>query len=99
MREAGDEFRNKYLDSSDQKDKTPYTENWIEQVPKANSAIGGPFLGVHMRRADFTYAHKESVPSIEEMGEEIAKILKQYKLRKIYLATDGTDEGLFFTSL
>ena len=44
-------------------------------------------------QGDFTYAHQETVPSIEEIGTEVAKQLKKYKLKKVYVATDGTDEG------
>lgn len=95
LRDEGDKFRKEFLQSDDEKDKTPYTEDWQNQVPKEGSAIGGPYLGVHMRRGDFTYAHKETVPSIEELGGEIAKKLKEYKLKKVYLATDGSDQGIY----
>ena len=93
MREVADKFREKKLKSTDDKDKTPYAEDWREQVPEEGSALGGPYLSLHMRRGDFTYAHQETVPSIEEIGTEVAKQLKKYKLKKVYLATDGTDEG------
>ena len=94
MREVGDDFREKKLDSTDEKDKTPYDPDWRNQTPKEGSAIGGPYIALHMRRGDFAYAHKATVPSIEELGKELAKKLKEYKLKKVYLATDGTDEGV-----
>jgi len=93
LREVADKFRVKNLASTDAKDKTEYADDWREQKREEGSATGGPYLAVHMRRGDFTYAHKETVPSIEEIGEEIKKRLIEYKLKKVYLATDGTDEG------
>jgi len=92
LREVADKFREKKLKSTDDKDKTPYADDWRKQMPEDGSALGGPYLSLHMRRGDFTYAHQETVPSIEEIGTEVAKQLKKYKLKKVYLATDGTDE-------
>ena len=93
LRDRADQFREKKLNSNDIQDKTIYAEDWREQVPEDDSALGGPYLAMHMRRGDFSYAHKETVPSIEEVGKEMAKRLKEYKLKKVYLSTDGTDEG------
>ena len=84
-------FREKFLNSTDVADKTPYNEDWRKQLPKDSSALGGPYLGIHMRRGDFTYAHEETIPSIEEIGQHVAKLLKKYKLDTVYLSTDGTD--------
>ena len=69
LRAEGDIFRAKFLNSTDVKDGTPYDEDWRKQIP--SRATGGPYIGVHMRRGDFTYAHKETVPSIEEIGHEV----------------------------
>ena len=94
LREVADKFRSDFLDSDDKKDKTPYNEDdWRKQVPKGGSALGGPYLGLHMRRADFAYAHHKTVPSIKEIGEEVKKQLKKYKLKKVYVSTDGSQEG------
>lgn len=93
LRKEGDEFRSSVLNSTDKKDKTKYNdEDWRNQVPKDGSAKGGSYLGIHMRRGDFTYAHQETVPSIKEIGTEAAKVLKKYKLKNVYLSTDGSDE-------
>lgn len=94
LRDRADQFREKKLNSNNVQDKTVYAEDWREQVPEEGSALGGPYLAMHMRRGDFAYAHKETVPSIAEVGKEIAKRLKEYKLKKVYLSTDGTDEGI-----
>ena len=95
LREVADKFRSDFLDSDDKKDKTPYNEDdWRKQVPKPDSALGGPYIGVHMRRGDFAYSHKETVPSIKEIGEEVKKQLKKYKLKKVYVSTDGSQEGM-----
>lgn len=94
LRIEGDQFREKYLNSKDENDKTTYNADWRKQFPKENSALGGPYLGLHMRRADFAYAHKETVPSIAEIGEEVNKMLKKYKLKLIYLATDSDEKEI-----
>lgn len=93
LRKEGDRYRAKYLSSNDKSDRTVYETDWRKQIPDSDGkALGGPYLGLHMRRGDFTYAHKETVPSIEEIADECNKILLKYKLKIIYLSTDGTDE-------
>jgi len=91
LRDAGNKFRMKYLQSNDEDDGTHYEDDWREQIPVDGHSNGGPFIGVHLRRGDFARARSETVPTIEEVGLEIAKVLKKYKLRKVYLSTDGTD--------
>ena len=91
LRSEGDMFRFVYLNSTDEEDKTTYNDDWRKQIPVDGSAIGGPFLGLHMRRGDFTYAHRNTVPSLEEIGLEVKKKLQEYKIEKVYISTDGTD--------
>jgi len=90
LRDAANKFRMKSLQSNDEDDGTHYEEDWREQVPLDGHSKGGPYIGVHMRRGDFTHAHKETVPTIAEIAEEVVKALKKYKLRKLYVSTDGT---------
>lgn len=92
LRKEGDSFREKHLNSNDVSDKTVYNADWRMQVPEDGSALGGPYLGLHMRRGDFAYAHQETIPTIKEISVEVNKILEKYKLNLIYLSTDA-DEG------
>ena len=54
-----------------QDDGTHYEDDWREQIPIDGHSKGGPYIGVHMRRGDFANAHKETVPTIAEIGEEV----------------------------
>ena len=96
LRALGNEYRAKYLNSNDEADKTPYAEDWRDQHPQEGSALGGPYIAVHMRRGDFAYSRKDTIPAIEQYAKNAENMLKKYKLKKIYLATDGTEEGEFF---
>jgi len=95
LRQEGDEYRFKYLNSTDINDKTPYHgEDWRKQIPEPDSAVGGPYIGVHMRRGDFANGRKSTIPSVQEIGEEVEKKLAEYQLDKVYVSTDGTHEEL-----
>ena len=94
LRQEGDEFRSKFLNSTNEVDKTPYDDDWRKQIPKDGTAHGGPYLGLHMRREDFTYAHQETVPSIEEIGKEVKKMLQKYKISIVYVSTDAPDKEI-----
>ncbi|XP_039182291.1 GDP-fucose protein O-fucosyltransferase 2 isoform X4 [Crotalus tigris] len=56
---------------------------------KLGTAIGGPYLGVHLRRKDFIWGHRSDVPSIRGAVKKIHKLLKLYKLEKVFVATDA----------
>lgn len=64
------------------------------QIPKPDSAIGGPYIAVHMRRGDFANSRSDTIPSFGEIGLEVEKKLQEYKLKKVYVATDGTQQGM-----
>ena len=99
LRKEADLFRAEFLNSTDDSDVTPYNDkNWRKQVPKDGSAQGGDYLSVHMRRGDFVASGREGVPSIKTVGKQIKKLLKKLKLERVFLATDGTNEGMLFCS-
>ena len=61
---------NRYLD--DKSDKTDiWDKNWDEVKTELGDAIGGDYLGVHLRRKDFLYARKEEVPSLSDAISQI----------------------------
>ncbi|KAK7085637.1 GDP-fucose protein O-fucosyltransferase 2 [Halocaridina rubra] len=89
LREEADEFRKKYLDSDDVRDKTEVYEDWRDRKPSRGTALGGPYISVHLRRQDFIYARQDEVPTLKRAAKQIAKLLKLYELEKVYIATDA----------
>ncbi|XP_028847353.1 GDP-fucose protein O-fucosyltransferase 2 [Denticeps clupeoides] len=94
LRIIGDEFRAKYLNSTDEKDKTVYSEDWTRMRVKLGSATGGPYLGVHLRRKDFIWGHRDDVPSLKGAVKKIQSLMKKHKLEQVFVATDADDEEL-----
>ncbi|XP_077993934.1 GDP-fucose protein O-fucosyltransferase 2-like [Glandiceps talaboti] len=94
LRDIGDEFRKEYLDSDDERDKTVLADDWREMKPETGSAVGGPYMAVHLRRKDFVHSHSKDVPSLKEAAKQIKKVLKEKKLKKLYVATDAPKEEM-----
>ncbi|NXT22101.1 OFUT2 fucosyltransferase, partial [Syrrhaptes paradoxus] len=92
LRVVGDEFRNKYLQSTDEADRTLYKEDWTQMKVKIGKALGGPYLGVHLRRKDFIWGHREDVPSLQGAVKKIRSLLETQKLEKVFVATDAVEE-------
>lgn len=137
LRLIGDDFRTKYLNSTDISDSTVYSEDWtrmkvsqpwtnctwcsllivapftipvtialedsnikpssLKKPPSAQaklgSAKGGPYLGVHLRRKDFIWGHREDVPSLKGAVKKIRSLMKKHKLDKVFVATDADGGG------
>ncbi|XP_069790345.1 GDP-fucose protein O-fucosyltransferase 2 isoform X4 [Narcine bancroftii] len=93
LRLVGDEFRAKYLNSTDELDNTIYNEDWIKMKVKLGTAKGGPYLGVHLRRKDFIWGHRKDVPSIKATAKKINSLMKELKLDKVFVATDAVEDG------
>ncbi|PWA31215.1 hypothetical protein CCH79_00002911 [Gambusia affinis] len=94
LRLIGDDFRAKYLNSTDDTDRTLYNENWTRMKSKPGSAIGGPYIGVHLRRKDFIWGHRDDVPSLKGAAKKIRSMMKKYKLQTVFVATDADGEEL-----
>ena len=62
-------------------------------MPKEGSAKGGSYLAVHMRRGDFLFSGRQGVPTIKAVRKQLKTLLKKLKLNRVFLATDGSDEG------
>nr|XP_023396785.1 GDP-fucose protein O-fucosyltransferase 2 isoform X1 [Loxodonta africana] len=56
---------------------------------KLGSSLGGPYLGVHLRRKDFIWGHREDVPSLEGAVKKIRSLMKIHNLAKVFVATDA----------
>ncbi|XP_048835575.1 GDP-fucose protein O-fucosyltransferase 2 isoform X2 [Brienomyrus brachyistius] len=93
LRIIGDEFRAKYLNSTDEKDQTMYNEDWTRMKAKPGSAKGGPYVAAHLRRKDFIWGHRDDVPSLKGAVKKIRSLMKQQKLDRVFMATDADEEG------
>ncbi|XP_048835576.1 GDP-fucose protein O-fucosyltransferase 2 isoform X3 [Brienomyrus brachyistius] len=94
LRIIGDEFRAKYLNSTDEKDQTMYNEDWTRMKAKPGSAKGGPYVAAHLRRKDFIWGHRDDVPSLKGAVKKIRSLMKQQKLDRVFMATDADEEEL-----
>lgn len=57
------------------------------------TALGGSYLGVHLRRKDFIWGHREDVPTLHGAVKKIHSLMEIYKLKKVFVATDAIEEG------
>ncbi|XP_059139533.1 GDP-fucose protein O-fucosyltransferase 2-like [Physella acuta] len=89
LRDIGDVFRMDYLNSTDEQDLTRLEENWMDMKRKHGDAIGGPYLAVHLRRADFVLVREKDVPSLKHAATQIIKLLNDLALSKVFIATDA----------
>ncbi|CAL4144320.1 unnamed protein product, partial [Meganyctiphanes norvegica] len=91
LKKEADQFRAKYLDSDDQRDKTEVEDDWRDTKKRHDSAIGGPYLGVHLRRQDFLHARGDQVPSLKLAAKQISKLLVGHNIDNVFIATDAPD--------
>ncbi|XP_056670534.1 GDP-fucose protein O-fucosyltransferase 2 isoform X1 [Monodelphis domestica] len=89
LRAVGDDFRSKYLNSTDEADKMPFAEDWTQMKVKLGTSLGGPYLGVHLRRKDFIWGHREDVPSLQGAVKTIRSLMETHKLTRVFVATDA----------
>lgn len=65
--------------------------SWTQN--RLGSAKGGPYLGVHLRRKDFIWGHRDDVPSLKGAVKKIRSLMKKHKLQQVFVATDADEEG------
>lgn len=88
LRELADAFRREVLDSEDERDGTVLEPDW--RKTRRGTAVGGPFLAVHLRRQDYLSSRPKDVPDLRWAAEQIQALLDRLKLTKVFVATDGT---------
>ncbi|CAK8690674.1 GDP-fucose protein O-fucosyltransferase 2-like [Clavelina lepadiformis] len=93
LRKEADKFRMENLDSNDEKDKTVMPRDWRDHKC-TEDALGGPYIALHYRRKDFLHVRKEGVPSILRVAEQLNQLMKKYKVKKVFVASDGTKEEM-----
>ncbi|PVD37980.1 hypothetical protein C0Q70_00582 [Pomacea canaliculata] len=92
LRDLADEFRKTYLDSFDEADNTVLDDDWTKMKRKHGEAKGGPYLAVHLRRADFVQVRGQDVPSLKHAAKQLKSLLKKHKLTKVFVATDAPEQ-------
>ena len=70
----------------------------LHQV-KLGSSLGGLYLGVHLRRKDFIWGHREDVPSLDGAVRKIRSLMKAHQLDKVFVATDAVRKGIRLLSI
>ena len=93
LRKEGDKFRKEFLNSEDENDSTVMKKDWRKNKKKEGSAKGGPYLAVHLRRADFLYARPDHVPTLDGAVKQVKKIMKEQNVTVVFLATDASQDG------
>ncbi|KRT78823.1 hypothetical protein AMK59_7706 [Oryctes borbonicus] len=82
------DFRESQLNANDEKDKTLLPNDWIKEISRRN-AIGGPYVAVHLRRADFVRSRSKEIPSIKNAVKQIKSKLEELELNLVFVATDA----------
>ncbi|KAI4467185.1 gdp-fucose protein o-fucosyltransferase 2 [Holotrichia oblita] len=88
LHEIAKKFREQELDANDKNDMTILPDDWRKEIPRRN-AIGGSYLGIHLRRADFVRSRSKEIPTIENAFKQIKNKLEELKLDKVFVATDA----------
>ena len=94
LRNIANEFRLKYLDSSLVEDGIELPENWVDELNRERIAIGGNYVGAHLRRQDFVRSHEKDVPSLEEAAIQLSNICSKLLLTKVFVATDADEHEI-----
>jgi len=89
-----EELRAVLLNSDDESDRTKISPDWRQTKKLHSSAIGGPYLAVHLRRGDFLYSRESNIISLHKVAEQIRVELLRSNLTTVYLATDGSADEI-----
>lgn len=73
--------------------KISYSEIYIMQPGR--NAVGGPYLGVHLRRRDFAWGRPKDVPNVENAAKQLRALLIKLNLDVAFIATDASQTGKY----
>ena len=90
----GNQFRVDYLNSTDTDDRTVLIDDWTKMKRHRGQAVGGPYLGVHLRRRDYVKARPGYVPSLEHAARQVCHYLTRLNLSLAFIATDADEEEM-----
>ena len=60
----------------------------------SGQALGGPYLGVHLRRQDYVQARPKHVPSLEHAARQICHHSARLNLSTIFIASDANEDEI-----
>ncbi|KAL0275181.1 UNVERIFIED_CONTAM: hypothetical protein PYX00_003123 [Menopon gallinae] len=83
--EEAENYQTKYLNWKRELHANP----WPNAV---RNATGGPYLAAHVRRKDFLYGHKKTVPSLDGVAKHIDRACERLGLDTVFVATDAPKE-------
>lgn len=87
LQAIGNAYRLDFLGSTDEEDKVQRPILWTDEKPYRD-AIGGDYLCVHMRRADFLYGREAQIPTLRSVANQIKRSLAELGLHRVYLSSD-----------
>lgn len=83
LRRVGNQFMTKYL-------RYDPGEGIGRQPPLQG---GGMYIGAHLRRKDFLYSHKETVPTLRGVVSQLNVLLHEQNMTMVFVASDASNEG------
>lgn len=92
--QKAEELRDVLLNSNNKSDRTKMEKDWRKNKRQHSSAVGGPYLAVHLRRGDFLYSRKSTIVNLYQVARQIKNELYRLNLTTIYLATDSSMEEI-----
>eukprot|EP00043_Microstomoeca_roanoka_P010977 m.103752 g.103752 ORF g.103752 m.103752 type:complete len:410 (-) comp15055_c2_seq1:1794-3023(-) len=60
--------------------------------------LHGPFLALHLRRADFLFVRRNDIPALTDTTKQISVLLRHYQLKHVFIATDARSTDAEFTT-
>ena len=91
-------FRQDHFQSSDEEDGPVLPDDWRDEEP-VRIAKGGDYLCGHLRRQDFLVGRSHEVPSLKSAAEQLLQLAKSMNVSKVFIASDGTNQGEPITNL
>ncbi|CAF4115797.1 unnamed protein product [Adineta steineri] len=90
----GNRFRADYLNSTDIHDRTVLIDDWTKMKRHHGQALGGPYLGIHLRRRDYVQARPGHIPSLEHAAKQLCYHLNRLNLSLVFIATDADENEI-----
>ncbi|CAF1595184.1 unnamed protein product [Rotaria magnacalcarata] len=92
--DLGNRFRVDYLNSTDLIDRTVLIDDWTKMKRHHSQAMGGPYIGIHLRRRDYIKARPGYVPSLEHAARQVCHHLNRLNLSLTFIATDADENEI-----
>ncbi|CAM4888912.1 unnamed protein product [Rotaria socialis] len=92
--DLGNRFRADYLNSTDLIDRTVLIDDWTKMKRHHSQAMGGPYIGIHLRRRDYIKARPGYVPSLEHAARQVCHHLNRLNLSLTFIATDADENEI-----